>query len=121
LDLLDFAMKSGSDYAQFNILIPYAGTEIFDEGVKRKILPPDFWNNYALNPTPNAYIPIWDEYMSREELSELLKVCYRKFYLRPSNVIKNVLRVRSFSQFKTKFRGMLTVMGFGGFKREKAA
>lgn len=121
LDLLNFAIKSGSDYAQFNILIPYAGTEIFDEGVKKKILPPDFWKNYVLNPAPNAYIPIWDEYMSREELSELLKICYKKFYLRPYNVIKNVLRVRSFSHFKTKFKGMLTVMGFGGFKREKAA
>lgn len=121
LDLLNFAIKSGCDYAQFNILIPYAGTEIFEEGVKRKILPSDFWKNYLFNPTPNAYIPIWDEHLSRKELSELLKICYKRFYLRPSNVIKNVLRVRSLSQFKTKFKGMLTVMGFGGFKREKVS
>ena len=92
---------------------------MFDEGVKKKILPPDFWNEYVLNPTPNAYIPIWEEYLSREELSELLKICYRKFYLRPSKILEHISRVRSISQFKSKFRGMLTVMGFGGFKREK--
>lgn len=121
LDLLDFAIKTGTDYAQFNILIPYAGTEIFAEGVKQNVLPADFWNEYVLNPTPNAYIPIWEEYLSREELSELLKICYRKFYLRPSKILEHVSKVRSISQFKSKFRGMLTVMGFGGFKREKAS
>lgn len=121
LALLDFAIKSGSDYAQFNILIPYSDTELFADGVKKKILPSNFWSEYALNPVPNAYIPIWDEHLSRKELSELLKICYKRFYLRPSNVIKNVLRVRSFSQFKAKFKGMLTVMGFGGFKREKVS
>jgi anaerobic magnesium-protoporphyrin IX monomethyl ester cyclase len=119
MDLLDFAIKSGSDYAQFNILIPYAGTELFADGVRKNVLPPDFWNEYILNPAPNAYIPIWEEHMSREELSRLLKVCYRKFYLRPAAIIKNVFNVRSFAQFKAKFKGMLTVMGFGGYKREK--
>ncbi len=121
LHLLGFAIKTRTDYAQFNILIPYAGTEMFAEGVKKKILPPDFWNGYVLNPTPNAYIPIWEEYLSREELSELLKICYRKFYLRPSKILDHALRVRSIPQFKAKFKGMLTVMGFGGFKREKAS
>ena len=119
LDLLDFAVKSGSDYAQFNILIPYAGTEIFDEGVKKKVLSANFWNEYVLNPTPNAYIPIWEEYLSRKELSALLKICYRGFYLRPGKVIKNIMRLRNFSHFKMKFKGLLTILGFGGFSREK--
>ncbi|MFA5336818.1 MAG: radical SAM protein, partial [Candidatus Omnitrophota bacterium] len=120
IDLLNFAIKTGTDYAQFNILIPYAETEIFNDGVERRVLPQNFWNEYVLNPTPNAYIPIWEEHLSREELSALLKICYHKFYLRPSNIVKNILKIKSFSHFKTKFKGMLTVLGFGGFKREKA-
>jgi radical SAM superfamily enzyme YgiQ (UPF0313 family) len=119
LHLLDFAIKSGSDYAQFNIMIPYYGTEVFNEGVERNILPPDFWREYILNPSPNAYIPIWNEYFSREELSELLKKCYHEFYMRPSKIIDQLFRIRSISQFKTKLKGILTVMGFGGFKRGK--
>jgi radical SAM superfamily enzyme YgiQ (UPF0313 family) len=121
LDLLDFAIKTGTDYAQFNILIPYEYTEIFDQGVKKQILPSSFWKEYILQPVPNAHIPIWDEYLSREELSELLKICYRKFYIRPSRIIENVLKVKSVSHFKSKLKGMLTVLGFGGFKREKVA
>lgn len=118
LNLLDFAIKTGCEYAQFNILIPYEKTEIFDEGLKRKILPPNFWKDYVLNPILNAYIPIWEEYLSREDLSELLKICYQRFYLRPGRIFANVLKVRSLPHFKSKLRGMLTVMGFGGYKRE---
>lgn len=121
LDLLDFAIKCGSDYAQFNMLIPYDGTEIFNDGVKKNVLIANFWKDYVLNPIPNAYIPMWDEHLSREELSKLLKHCYHKFYLRPSKIIKNILRLKSYSHFKAKLRGMLTILGLvGGFKREKA-
>lgn len=119
LDLLNFAIKCGTDYSQYNILLPYAGTEIYNEGVRRKIIPGDFWSKYISDPQPNAYIPIWEEYLSRRELSELLKLCYQKFYLRPSKIVKQVLETRSFSQFKMRFQGMLTVMGFGGFRRKK--
>ncbi|MCK4948372.1 MAG: hypothetical protein KAS46_08385, partial [Candidatus Aureabacteria bacterium] len=59
------------------------------------------------------------EYLSRKELSALLKICYRGFYLRPGKVIKNIMRLRNFSHFKMKFKGLLTILGFGGFSREK--
>lgn len=120
LNLLDFAIKCGIDYSQYNILLPYAGTEIYQEGIRRKIIPPNFWSYYISDPQPNAYIPIWEECLSREELSELLKLCYQKFYLQPSKVIKHLFEIKSFAQFKMKFQGMLTVMGFGGFRRKEA-
>jgi anaerobic magnesium-protoporphyrin IX monomethyl ester cyclase len=117
LNLLDFAIKTRTDYAQFNILIPYEGTKIFSDGLKNNILPKDFWRSYVKEPTPNAYIPIWEEYISRSELSELLKICYRKFYLRPSRIFNQVMKLKSFAQFGTKFKGVTTVLGFGGFRR----
>ncbi len=120
LELLNFAIRSGCDFSQYNILLPYAGTQIYNEGVKRKILPSSFWSEYVSNPQPNAYIPIWDEYLSREELSELLKLCYQKFYLRPSVIIKNALRIRTIYEFKMRFKGMMTVLGLsGGYKRQR--
>ncbi|MFH1800882.1 MAG: radical SAM protein [Candidatus Omnitrophota bacterium] len=119
LDMLDFAIKSGTDYAQFNILLPYAGTEIYAEAVRQNIIPGDFWKNYILNPQPNAYIPVLEQHLSRKELSELLLLSFRKFYLRPSKILEKVLSVRSFSQFMMSLRGMFVVMGFGGFRRKK--
>ena len=119
LDLLDTAKKCGTDYVQFNILVPFNGTELYEEGIKKNILPRDFWRNYVLDPQPNAYAPVWDEYLSRDELSELLKVCYRGFYLRPSKILDHVLRVKSFAHFMEKVRGGLVVLGVRGFKRDK--
>lgn len=119
VDLLKFAIKTGSEYAQFNILIPYAETEIFNDGVKRSILKADFWNEYTLNPAPNACIPVWEEHLTREELSKLLKICYRKFYLRPSNIIRNAMKTKTVGQFKTKLKGLLIILGFGAFKKDK--
>ncbi|MGA2916327.1 MAG: radical SAM protein [Sedimentisphaerales bacterium] len=122
LDVIDFAIKCGSNYAQFNILLPYAGTEVYNEGVKKGILPPNFWSDYVSNPEPNAYIPIWDEYLSREELSDLLKMCYQKFYLRPSKMLEGALNIRSIPQLKMRIKGMLTVMGvIGGYNRENVS
>jgi radical SAM superfamily enzyme YgiQ (UPF0313 family) len=119
LDLLNFTIKCGTDYVQFNILVPFAGTEIYAEGVKKNIIDPDFWKRYVLNPQPNSYAPVWDEYLTRDELSELLKTCYRKFYLRPVKIMDHVFRVKSFSHLKEKARGALVVMGVLGFKRHK--
>ena len=120
LHVLKTAIKSGTDFCQFNILIPYAGTDIFKEGVNKGILPEFFWNEYTLNPIPNAYIPAWDEFLSRDELSGLLKTCYRRFYFRPINILKSLQRLKSFKHFLNQFRGMLTIIGFGGFSRQKS-
>lgn len=121
LDLLNFAIYCGSDYAQFNILIPYEGTELFMEGVRRNILPASFWREYVLNPKPYAYIPYWNEYLDREKLSQLLKMCYHKFYFRPFKIVNHILRIKSLNHFKSKLRGALTIMGFGGFKRSRTS
>jgi len=119
LTLLDFAIRCGTDYAQFNILIPYIETPIFADGVARGVLPADFWSDYVRNPRPNASIPIWEEYLSRGELSELLKLCYRKFYFRPGRILHQLRSIRSFSQFKSRVRGAMTILGFGGVNQKE--
>lgn len=121
LDLLDTTIRCGTDYVQFNILVPFNGTELYEEGIRKGILDPDFWRNYVLDPQPNAYAPVWDEYLSRDELSELLKTCYQRFYLRPSKILDHMFRVKSFSHFMEKVRGGLVVLGVRGFKRNKVS
>ena len=119
-NLLDFTIKTGTDFAQFNILIPYSDAPLYPVGVEKGILEQDFWSEYVKNPAPHAYIPIWDEYLTRDELSALLKKCYRKFYLRPSKVIKNLCKLRSLDELQIKLKGLKTILGYGGFSRNEA-
>ena len=44
--------------------------------------------------------------MNVEELSDLHRECYRRFYLRPKFVIRSVLETRSFQEFKVKAFGL---------------
>ena len=76
--------------------------------------------NDGLIEIPKAHIPVWGEYISREELSRLLKVCFRKFYFRPTKVAKNLFTMKSFGEFKIKLKGLLTILGHGGFSRNEA-
>ncbi|GAB6038001.1 radical SAM protein [Fundidesulfovibrio butyratiphilus] len=117
--LIDNAVAIDSDFAQFNICIIYHGTAIFDLAKQKKLLDPDIWRKHARNPIPNFVEPIWEEYLSRRELSELLKKCYRRFYFRPLPILRKALRVRRLSEFMLFAKGALTLLGIKGYKRKK--
>ncbi|MDH5511560.1 MAG: B12-binding domain-containing radical SAM protein [Nitrospinota bacterium] len=119
LHLIDTAVDLNSDYAQFNICIAYNDTDIWRQGVEKGLFPADYWKNFALDPTPSLQEPIWDEHMSREELSELLRLCYNKFYFRPGPIIKKLFAMQSFGEFWLHVKGAFTLLGFGGYRRSE--
>ena len=105
-DNLDFLISLDPDFAQFSILILYPNTQVFDEGVEKGLVDPDVWRNFSLNPYKNMKPHHWTEFMSIEELADLHRECYRRFYLRPKFVIRSVLETRSFQEFKVKAFGL---------------
>lgn len=117
--LIDNAVAIDSDFAQFNICIVYQGTAMFDLAVEKKLFDPEIWRKHALNPIPNFVEPIWEEHLSRRELSELLKQCYRRFYFRPMSILRKVLRVRRLSELLLFARGAMTLLGIKGYARKK--
>lgn len=119
LRLIDTAVSIDSDFAQFNIMIAYHGTEIFAEGVEKGLFPADIWRDHAAHPVPNFVEPIWEEHLSRAELSQLLKLCYRRFYFRPLPILRKFLRVRRFGELALFAKGALTLLGIKGYHRKK--
>lgn len=116
--LIDTAVSIDSDFAQFNIMIAYDGTEIFRQGVEKGLFPADIWRNHAANPVPNFVEPIWEEHLSRSELSQLLKSAYRRFYFRPMPILRKLLRVRSLAEISLFAKGALTLLGIKGYHRK---
>lgn len=84
---LKFAIKLNPDYAQFSILTPYPGTEIYEEAKSKNLILTENFEEYT------AGKPILKNiHMAPKEISKLLKYCYLRFYLRPGfiwNEIKN--------------------------------
>jgi len=121
LQLIDTAVSIDSDFAQFNICIAYHGTEIFEAGVANGLFNQNLWRDFASKPIPNFVEPIWEQHLSRHELSALLRLCYKRFYFRPSFILRKLLRIRHLRELKLFAKGALTLLGLGGYHRKNHA
>ncbi len=86
---LKFAIKLDPDYAQFSILTPYPGTEIYDEAKRNGLLLTENYDYYT------AGKPVLKNYfLSPKEIAKFLRYCYLRFYLRPKFIWREIRRGR---------------------------
>ena len=103
--------KYKPDFAQFGILSLYPNTEVFDQAVAKGLIDGNKWNEWALDPiNKDLVVDHWNEFISTMDLVKLQKLAYKKFYFRPIIILKEIMRVRSFHQFKTKLIGAIKVL-----------
>ena len=102
LETLDFALEIKPDYAHFAILTPFPGTPLYFESLEKGWFEKDYWKEFAFNPS-NQFKPRYlPNTLPEEELINLLNISYKKFYLRPSYLIRQTLKVNSMTDFRTK-------------------
>lgn len=104
--LIDF----GPNFAQFNILQPIPGSEIYSSGIREGVINPQPWENFVRFPDKSFEPPLWTQYLNRQELGESLYTSYRKFYIRPSCILANIFSLRTFSEFERVFSGGLKIL-----------
>ncbi|MCS7121494.1 MAG: B12-binding domain-containing radical SAM protein [Archaeoglobaceae archaeon] len=82
---LKLAIDLDPNYAQFSVLTPYPGTEIYEEARSKGLLLTENYDEYtAAKPVLSNF------YLKPEEISEFLKKCYLKFYLRPKFLFREL-------------------------------
>ena len=108
---IDFALSLRADFVHITILCPFPNTEIYARGLSQGIFPRDYWREFARDPRPGFTPPFWNENFSDEELQELLRYAYRKFYTRPSYILNKLSEVRSWGEFRRKARAGLKIFG----------
>ncbi len=84
-ETLKFALKLNPDYAQFSILTPYPGTDIYQEAKEKNLLLTENFDDYTAGKPV-----IKNFYLSPEEITKFLRFCYLRFYLRPSFIIREI-------------------------------
>lgn len=105
LQTIRFAKKLPLDMAQFSILTPYPGSQIFEDCRKRGELDdgvrPDgtidteVWKRYSAYISYTDNEPIWvTKELTAAELKQLQKRAVREFYLRPRQIWDQVKRIR---------------------------
>lgn len=82
---LKFALKLDPDYAQFSVLTPYPGTEIYEEAKQKGLLLSENFDDYT------AGKPVLKNfYLAPKEISRFLKYCYLRFYIRPKFILREI-------------------------------
>ena len=97
-ETIRFAIELDSNFISFYTATPLPGTNYFAYAMANKLVEGnlDFTNAY--------YKPVVKSYtLSKERIFELHKLAVRRFYLRPKFIIKTLLSIRSFEEFKNYF------------------
>ena len=110
LKTVDFAVKLNPDFVHFSITTPFPGTALYFLGLEKGILKKDYWREFALDPSKDFIPELWEEFLSRKELIELLNFAYKRFYTRPSYIIKELAKVRNFGELLRKLKAGLNLL-----------
>jgi radical SAM superfamily enzyme YgiQ (UPF0313 family) len=93
-----FAIDLKLDYAQFSKVTPMPATRLYEmviEDYKR-----DYWKEYILDPNKEIYLPRPRTELDEQQIQELTRKAYLKFYFRIRYIIKAILRLKSFGELR---------------------
>ncbi len=114
-ETIRFSRKIGLNYAQYNILIPYPFTQIYEEGLAKGYFTHDYWQEFADDPLKNTKkfkVQYWTKEVSEAYLFETVKKAFKKFYFRPTIIFHKLKEIRNFQELKNSIIGAFSVMQF---------
>lgn len=82
---IDFACSLNLDIAKFDITIPYPGTAYYNELSSNGFIVSHDWDKYIVHGTEKIYN---HPNLSWDALEKYYKMAFKKFYLRPSYMLK---------------------------------
>lgn len=107
---LKFAKKLDPAYCHFTIMMPFPSTKVYADALEKEIIKKDVWKEFAKKPVHDFQIPIYGENFTRDELLTLLSKCNRDFYFRPSYIVREIFKKRSFAQFYREGRAAMKLL-----------
>lgn len=100
LKTIEFAVALDPDLANFHCLTPFPGTDLYDRCADYGELSPDL-RDYTYQGA--AFAP---HTMTREEIQQLRQLAFRRFYSRPSFLLRRMRQVRSLREIRVAARGL---------------
>ncbi|MBE7558175.1 radical SAM protein [bacterium] len=103
---IDFAVRTDPDYALFHIATPFPGTTLFEQAAERGLILNQDWTTYD----EEKGGAMRTEYLSAEEIVRARKLAMRRFYFRPSRVLRELGRIRSLSDLRSRLTAGLHIL-----------
>jgi radical SAM superfamily enzyme YgiQ (UPF0313 family) len=103
---INLALKLDIDYVQFCITTPYPGTKLYQEAHRWGKLFTDFSQYSIWSP---VFVPFG--YKNREEIAQIEREALRRFYLRPTYILKRIIRIRNLEDIRRYYKGLKMALG----------
>lgn len=95
-ETIDFAIKLDPDIAKFHILKPFPKSIVYEQLKSKGLIIDENYIHYGIHTKPVHRLPT----VSQEELLEWQQKAYRRFYMRPSKMLKEIARLKTWNRMK---------------------
>lgn len=111
LQTIQFALDIYPDYVKFSVTVPYPGTELHEIAKKEGSLRTLSWERYksmiGFTDDELSYVP---EGRTSEEIKDLQRMAFKKFYMRPKKILNLIFKTRSISELSAYYRGFKSLI-----------
>ncbi len=97
LNTINFAIELGLDYAPFGVFNPLPKSVFYENALKDRTIKKDYWYEYVKDPS-KPIVDYWWPLHDKNILKELNYFAFKKFYFRPSYILKSIFRKQSIKQ-----------------------
>lgn len=100
-ETIDFAKELNVDVALFNMATPYPGTRMYEmiERDGKFLFDTNNWDN--IQHTSGKFVFTHPDVPKPEVVEEYYSKAHKEFYLRPRYMIRQMMKIRSWQQFKS--------------------
>jgi radical SAM superfamily enzyme YgiQ (UPF0313 family) len=106
---VDLSLKMNPSYALFLKFLCLPATKIYEDAVRDGFID-DYWRKFAKAPTDDFFPKRWNSAYTAEDLDAVIAKAYRRFYLRPSYLLKQLLAIRTLDQVVMQVKVALTIV-----------
>ena len=95
-ETVDFAIKLDPDIAKFHVLKPFPKSAVYEQLKEQGLIIDENYVHYGIHTKPVHKLPS----VTQDELLEIQKNAYRRFYMRPSKILKEIARLKTWNRMK---------------------
>jgi len=104
LQTIEFAVQLNPDMANFHAITPFPGTYLYDNLERFGTISEDLAD---FTYQGAAFIP---KTMTRDDIHQLRQIAFRKFYLRPSFMLRKLLDLRTINDVKVALKSVKSLI-----------
>ncbi len=107
---LQVARRAAPDMIHASVFVPYPATALYREGLATGRFENDYWKAFSRNPFPEFRPRLWSEPGTEKKIQGRLIWFYRRYYLRPGYILRQLWRIRRKEDIMRNLRGLLVLL-----------